>query len=174
MFKKLGIGVVVLLAALFGFAATKPDTFQVERTASINAPPEEISALISDFHGWSAWSPYEQMDPTMERTFSGAANGQGAVYEWAGNSKAGAGRMEITESTPSRIAIQLDFTKPFESRNIAEFTLEPRGDATSVTWAMHGPNHYLGKVMGIFFNMDSMVGSDFETGLANLKAIAEK
>jgi uncharacterized protein YndB with AHSA1/START domain len=174
MFKKIGIGVVILLAALFGFAATKPDTFRVERTASINAPPAEIFALISDFHGWSDWSPYEQLDPSMTRSYSGAASGQGAVYEWNGNGKAGAGRMEITEATPSRITIQLDFTKPFESHNIAEFTLEPRGASTNVTWAMQGPNLYLGKVMSIFVNMDRMIGEDFEAGLANLKAIAEK
>jgi uncharacterized protein YndB with AHSA1/START domain len=174
MFKKIGIGVVILLAALFGFAATKPDTVRVERTASINAPPAEIFALISDFHGWSDWSPYEQLDPSMTRSYSGAASGQGAVYEWNGNGKAGAGRMEITEAKPSRITIQLDFTKPFESHNIAEFTLEPRGASTNVTWAMQGPNLYLGKVMSIFVNMDRMIGEDFEAGLANLKAIAEK
>jgi hypothetical protein len=174
MFKKIGIGVVVLLAGLFGFAATKPDTFRVERTVSINAPAEEIHAHISDFHGWNAWSPYENLDPAMKRTFSGAASGQGAVYEWNGNGKAGAGRMEITEATPSRVTIQLDFTRPFESHNIAEFTLDPQGESTNVTWAMHGPNHYLGKVMGVFFNMDKMVGEDFEAGLVNLKAIVEK
>jgi uncharacterized protein YndB with AHSA1/START domain len=174
MLKKIGIGVVVLLAALFGFAATRPDTFRVERTVKIDAPPAEIFALISDFHGWSAWSPYEQLDPAMKRSYSGSASGMGAVYEWNSDGKAGAGRMEITEATLSRITIQLDFTRPFESHNIAEFTLEPQGEATSVTWAMHGPNLYLGKVMSIFFDMDRMIGADFETGLANLKAIAEE
>lgn len=174
MFKKIGIGVVVLLAALFGFAATRPDTFRVERTVRIDAPPAEIFALISDFHGWSAWSPYEQLDPAMKRSYSGSASGKGAVYEWNSDGKAGAGRMEITEATLSRITINLDFTRPFESHNIAEFTLEPQGGATDVTWAMYGPNHYLGKVMSVFFDMDRMIGSDFEAGLVNLKAAAEE
>lgn len=166
--------VVVPLAAVLIFAATKPDTFRVERATSIKAPAEKIFPLIADFHGWGAWSPYEKLDPAMKRTFSGAANGKGAVYEWDSDGKAGRGRMEITDApAPSKVAIKLDFFKPFEAHNIAEFTLEPKGDSTNVTWAMHGPNLYIGKVMSIFFNMDSMIGKDFETGLANMKALAE-
>jgi uncharacterized protein YndB with AHSA1/START domain len=169
------IVVVVLLAAILGFAATKPDTFRVERATSIKAPPDKIFALINDFRSWRSWSPWEKMDPTMKRTHSGAANGKGAVYEWEGNGKVGAGRMEIAQSSPpSKVIITLDFLKPFEAHNIAEYTIETKGDATNVTWAMHGPSPFISKVMQVFFSMDSMVGKDFETGLANLKASAEK
>jgi uncharacterized protein YndB with AHSA1/START domain len=175
MLKTIAIVVVVLLVGLLALAATKPDTFRVERTASIKAPPEKIFPLINDLHSWGAWSPWEKVDPAMKRSHSGAANGKGAVYAWDGNSKVGAGRMEITEaSPPSKIVIKLDFIKPLEGHNFAEFTLEPKGDATNVTWAMHGPSTYIAKVMSIFFSMDSMVGTQFETGLAKLKAITEK
>ena len=178
MVKTVAIVVVVLLvvslAGILLFAATKPDTFRVQRATSIKAPPERIFPLIADFHGWGAWSPYEKLDPAMKRTFSGAANGKGAVYEWDSDGKAGKGRMEITDApAPSKVAIKLDFFKPFEAHNIAEFTLEPRGDSTDITWAMYGPNLYIAKVMSIFFNMDRMIGKDFETGLANLKAVTE-
>jgi len=173
MFKKIGIAAVVLVAAIFAYAATKPDTFHIERTASIKAPPEKIFALINDFHQWGAWSPYEKKDPEMQRTHSGPASGKGAVYEWDGDHNIGKGRMEITDaSPPSKIVIKLDFMKPFEAHNIAEFTLEAKGDATNVTWAMYGRNSYIGKVMSIVFDMDEMVGKDFEIGLANLKAAA--
>ena len=175
MLKKFAVVVVVLIAALLVFAATKPDTFRVERAASIKAPPEKVFALINDLHSWGAWSPWEKVDPEMKRTHSGAASGNGAVYAWEGHNKVGAGRMEITEaSPPSKIVIKLDFIKPLEGHNFAEFTLEPRGDSTNVTWAMHGPSTYISKVIGIFFSMDSMIGTQFETGLANLKAITEK
>jgi hypothetical protein len=172
MIKIIAIVVVVLIAALLGFAATKPDTFRVQRAASIKAPPEKIFALINDFNSWGSWSPYEKKDPTMKRTLSGTANGKGAVYEWDGNKEIGKG---ITESSlPSKVTIKLDFVKPFEAHNIVEFTMEPKGDSTNVTWAMHGSNSYLAKIMSIFFSMDRMVGKDFETGLANLKTVAEK
>src|SRR5713226_1182040 len=174
MFKIIAIVVVVLLAAVLIFAATKPDTFRVQRATSIKAPPEKIFVLINDFHSWGSWSPWEKLDPTMKRTHSGAASGKGAVYKWEGNGKVGAGSMEITESSPpSKVAIKLDFIKPFEGHNIAEYTLETKGDSTNVTWAMYGPSPFISKVMQVFFSMDSMVGKDFETGLANLKAIAE-
>jgi hypothetical protein len=175
MLKTISIVVVVLIVALLVFAATKPDTFRVQRSASINAPPETLFPLINDLHSWGAWSPWEKMDPAMKRTYSGATNGKGAVYEWDGNRNVGQGRMEITESSPpSKVMIKLDFIKPFEAHNIAEFTLEAQGDSTNVTWAMHGPNRYIAKVMHLFFSMDSMVGKQFEAGLANLKAVAEK
>ena len=175
MFKIIAIVAVVLLVALLVFAATRPDTFRVQRATSIKAPPEKIFALINDFHGWAAWSPWEKMDPAMKRTHSGAASGKGAVYGWEGNAKVGTGRMEITESSPpARIIIKLDFIKPFEGHNIAEYTLEANGDVTNVTWDMHGPTPYIAKIMHVFFSMDRMVGKDFETGLANLKTIAEK
>ncbi len=175
MLKTIAVVVVVALAALLIFAATKPDTLRVQRATSIKAPPERIFALINDFNSWGAWSPYEKKDPAMKRVRSGAASGKGAVYAWEGNSEVGSGRMEIAESTPpSKIAIKLDFAKPIEAHYIADFTLQPKGDATNVTWDMHGPAPFISKLMQVFFNMDTMVGKDFETGLANLKAIAEK
>lgn len=168
------IVVLVLLAALLGFAATRPDAFRVQRSATIKAPPQRIAALIQDFHQWMAWSPWEKLDPALKRTYSGAPSGQGAVYEWEGSSKAGKGRMEITEANPTATTIKLDFLKPFEAHNTVDFLLEPRGDSTNVTWTMQGHNAYIGKLMSLFFNMDRMVGKDFETGLANLKAEAER
>jgi uncharacterized protein YndB with AHSA1/START domain len=174
MIKIIAIVVVVLLAVLLGFAATKPDSFRVQRATSIKAPPEKIFSLINDLHRWRVWSPYEKKDPAMRRTLSGPANGKGAVYEWEGNTDVGKGRMEITDtSPPSKVIIRLDFVKPFEARNIVEFTLQPNGDSTHVIWAMHGPSPYISRLMSIFLNMDSMIGTDFEAGLANLKSVAE-
>ena len=175
MLKFILIVVIVLIVAVLIFAATKPDSFQVQRTAIIKAPPEKIFPLIDDFQKWGSWSPYENKDPAMKRTRSGSVNGKGAVYEWDGDKNVGKGRMEITQSSPtSKIVIQLDFFKPFEAHNLAEFTLEPQGDATKVTWAMHGPAPFISKVMQVFMNFDNMIGKDFEAGLANLKAVAEK
>jgi hypothetical protein len=173
MLKKIAIAVAVLIVAVLAFAATKPDSFRVQRTASIQAPPEKILPLISDLHAWSAWNPFEK-DPAMKKTYSGAASGRGAVYEWDGNSQVGAGRMEILDVTPQKVTIKLDFTRPLEGHNTAELTLVPRGNATDVTWAMYGPSPYISKVMSVFMNMDTMIGKEFETGLANLKGIAEK
>jgi uncharacterized protein YndB with AHSA1/START domain len=170
---------VVVVAGILIYAATRPDNFRVQRSVSIKAPPEKIFALINDFHAWSAWSPYEKKDPGMKRTFDGAPAGKGAIYAWDGDKNVGTGRMEITDATsPSKIVIKLDFFKPFEGHNTAEFTMEPAkgsgGDNTVVTWAMYGPSAFMMKVMGIFMNMDNMIGNDFAVGLANLKAIAEK
>ena len=167
--------IVVIVAGIVIYAATRPDTFRVQRSASIKAPPDKIFPLINDLHAWSAWSPYEKKDPAMKRTFSGAPNGKGAVYEWDGDKNVGKGRMEITDSaSPSKVIIKLDFIKPFEGHNTAEFTMEPKGDNTVVTWAMYGPSAFMMKVMGIFMNMDNMIGNDFAVGLANLKTLAEK
>ena len=178
MLKTIAVVVVVLLlvvGAVLAYAATKPDTFRVQRTTSIQAPPDKIFALIEDLRGWTAWSPYETKDPEMKRTHTGAASGKGAVYAWEGNKNVGKGRMEIVEaSAPSKIVIKLDFLSPFEAHNTAEFTLAPAGGATTVTWAMYGPALYVGKVMGLFFDMDKMVGDDFAAGLAKLKAVAER
>jgi polyketide cyclase/dehydrase/lipid transport protein len=175
MIKAIAIIVVVLLAGVLIFAATKPDTFRVQRSSSIKAPPEKIFALINDFHSWVSWSPYETKDPAMKKTFSGPANGKGAVYEWDGDKNVGKGRMEISDTAPlSNVTIKLDFVKPFEAHNIVVFTLEPKGDSTGVTWAMQGPVPYVAKIVHVFLDMDSMVGKDFESGLANLKAISEK
>ena len=166
---------VVVVAGILIYAATRPDTFRIQRSTAIKAPPEKIFALINDFHAWSAWSPYEKKDPAMKRTFSGASAGKGAVYAWDGDKNVGTGRMEITDAaSPSKIVIKLDFFKPFEGHNTGEFTMEPKGDNTVVTWAMYGPAAFMMKVMGIFMNMDNMIGNDFAVGLANLKAVAEK
>ena len=175
MIKLIGLAIVLVIAAVLIYAATRPDAFRVERAASVKAPPEKIFALINDLHGWAAWSPYEKKDPAMKRTFSGATSGKGAVYEWDGNKNVGRGRMEITDTAaPAKIVIKLDFFEPFEGHNTAEFSMEGKGDATNVTWAMYGPANFVSKLMGVFFNMDKMIGTDFEAGLANLKTIAEK
>lgn len=174
MIKIIVLVLVALVAAVLLFALTRPNALHVERTTSIKAPPERILPLISDFHSWSSWSPYEKRDPALQRTFSGAPNGKGAVYEWTGNSDVGQGRMEILDTTPSQVRIKLDFIKPFEGHNITLFTTKPGSDGTTLTWTMDGPTPYMGKVMGIFINMDTMIGTDFATGLANLKNVAEK
>jgi uncharacterized protein YndB with AHSA1/START domain len=175
MLKTILVVIVILIGGVLAFAATKPDTFSVQRSTSIKAPPEKIFAVVNDFHRWPDWSPWEKLDPSMKRTQSGTASGKGAIYAWEGNSKAGAGRMEIVESTPaSKVAIQLDFIKPFEGHNVAEFQLQPQGDTTNLTWSMHGPTPFVSKLMQVFVNMDTMIGKDFEAGLANLKAITEK
>jgi FlaG/FlaF family flagellin (archaellin) len=174
MIKIIIVALIVVIAAVLVLAATRPDTFRVERSAQISAPPEKILSLVNDFHQWGAWSPYEKLDPAMKRTYAGAAAGKGAVYEWEGNSKAGQGRMQIIDAAPTRTAIQLDFIKPFAANDIAEFTALAQGDATRVTWSMEGQSPFIHKVVGLFLNMDKMIGGDFETGLANLKTLAEK
>jgi len=167
-------GLVVIIAALIVFALTKPDTIHIERSVSIKASPIIVFSLIRDFHKWNSWSPYENLDPAMKRTFSGTEYGKGAVYTWEGNMKVGAGRMEIIDTTLSKITIKLDFSRPFEGHNTSEFIIHPDGENMKVTWAMYGPNHFLGKFMSIFMNMDKMIGNDFETGLSNLKSLAER
>jgi uncharacterized protein YndB with AHSA1/START domain len=175
MFKRILLVVVVLIGALLAYAATRPDSFRVERATVIKAPPAKVFALIDDFRQWAGWSPWEKLDPAMKRTHSGAASGKGAVYAWEGNGDVGAGRMEILETTaPSRVLIRLDFMKPFEATNTAEYTIQPEGEATRVTWAMYGPAPFLSKLMQVFVSMDKMIGKDFEQGLANLKALAER
>jgi carbon monoxide dehydrogenase subunit G len=172
--KIIAIIVVLAVVVVLVLASRKPDHFRVQRSASIAAPPERIFPLINDFHRWGAWSPYEHKDPDMKRTFSGPGSGRGSTYEWAGNSNIGSGRMEIVESSaPSKVAIRLDFLKPFEAHNTATFTMEPAGGATNVTWVMDGPTPFVGKIMHVFLDMDRMVGTDFEAGLANLKTAAE-
>jgi uncharacterized protein YndB with AHSA1/START domain len=167
--------IVVVVAVVLIIAATKPNEFRVQRSVTIKAPPDKIYPMIVDLHGWAAWSPYEKKDPNMKRTFSGAQSGKGAIYEWNGDKNVGHGRMEITDAAaPSKVVIKLDFFSPFEAHNTAEFTMTPQGDGTNVTWAMYGPNVFMGKVMQVFMNMDKMVGTDFEAGLQALKANVEK
>jgi uncharacterized protein YndB with AHSA1/START domain len=170
------VGALALaIAAVLILAAIKPDTFSVRRVITVKAPPEKIFPLINDFHQWGSWSPYENKDPAMKRSFSGSADGKGAVYGWEGNRNVGSGRMEILDtSAPSKIVIKLDFFSPFEGHNTAEFTMLPQGDAINVTWLMYGPAPFMHKVMQVFMNIDNMIGKDFEVGLANLKKLTEK
>jgi hypothetical protein len=178
MFEIIAIIAVILaitIAIVLILAASKPARFSVQRATSVKAPPEKIFPLISDFHQWRSWSPYEDKDPAMKRSYSGADSGTGAVYGWEGDKNVGFGRMEILDaSAPSKVVIKLDFLKPFEAHNTAEFTMLPRGDATDVIWLMHGPAPFVSKLMQVFMNIDNMIGKDFEVGLANLKRLTEK
>jgi uncharacterized protein YndB with AHSA1/START domain len=175
MLKTIVIIVLALIAAALIYAATKPDSFRIERSTQIKAPAAKVFALVNDFHQWEAWSPWEKIDPALKRTYGGAASGKGAVYEWNGNKDVGQGRMEIVESNPpSKVALKLDFTKPFEAHNMVDFTLAEQGGSTTLTQAMYGPSPYISKVMSLFFSMDKMVGEKYEEGLASIKALAEK
>lgn len=173
--KIVGAVVVVAVAAILIYASTKPDSFRVERSTAMNAPPDKIFPYIEGLKRWAEWSPYEGRDPAMKRAHSGADSGKGAVYEWDGNDQVGKGRMEIVESTPPhKVVIKLDFLKPFEGHNTAELTVQPKGGQTIVTWAMYGPSTFMTKLVGTFMDMDDMIGRDFAAGLAKLKAVVEK
>ena len=174
MLKKIGLALVLLIAALLIFAATRPDSFSVERRIVIQAPPEKIQPLIADFHRWADWSPWEKLDPAMQRTFGGPPAGVGATYGWQGNKDVGRGRMEVKAAAPDKVSIQLDFIEPFEAHNTADFLLAPKDGGTEVRWVMFGPSTFVTKLMGVFVSMDAMIGKDFEQGLANLKALAER
>ncbi len=175
MIKQLLVVCLVIVALIAVVALRRPDTFRVERSITIAAPAATIYPLVNDFHNFQRWSPWERLDPAMERSISGAPSGVGAVYEWSGNSKAGAGRMEIKESAPlSRIVTEIAFRKPIASTNTAEYTFTPVGDSTKVTWAMYGPSPFVSKVMQVFVSMDDMIGGDFERGLTAMKSAAEK
>jgi hypothetical protein len=180
MLGTVGIIVLVVIAGILVFASTRPDTMRVERKLSVKAPPERIASFITDFHKWALWSPYERLDPAMKKTFSGAESGQGAVYEWSGNNKVGEGRMELIDAAvPTRTAVKLQFKRPMKSEGVSEFLLVPRGDmtdvtdVTDVTWAMTGPSQFMAKLIGVFMNMDDLIGRDFAVGLENLKRVAE-
>ena len=164
--------VAALIVVLLVVASTRPESLAVSRSANIKAAPDKIHPLINDFHNWPQWSPWENIEPSMARSHSGAASGKGAAYAWEGK-KVGAGRMEITDATPSRITIKLDFLKPFEAHNTTVYTLDGQGEGTQVTWTMSGNNNFLSKLMQVFSTMDKMVGGDFERGLANVKRVAE-
>ncbi|MBZ9662595.1 SRPBCC family protein [Mesorhizobium sp. ESP-6-4] len=175
MFATILIILVVIVAAVLIYAGTRPNDFVVTRSVSIEAPAETIFPLINDFRRWPEWSPFEKLDPGMKRTLSGAESGKGAAYAWEGNSKAGKGRMEITNSVPSSLmSLKLDFEKPFRANNSVDFTLSPSGEGTTVTWAMRGARPFIAKLMGLFMNFDTLIGKDFETGLGNLKRLTER
>ncbi|GAB3255460.1 SRPBCC family protein [Chitinimonas naiadis] len=175
MITTLVLVVVVVLVAILVAAASRPDTFRFERSIVISAPPEKAYELIADMRRWVEWSPWERLDPQLKRAHSGAPSGEGAIYEWDGNNKVGAGRMEILEAEPPvRLLIKLDFLRPFKANNMAEFLLQQQGGQTTLTWAMFGPSNFMSKLMGIFISMDKMLGKDFDAGLASLKFLAER
>ncbi len=170
-----GVAIVVLVGGVLAYASTKPDVFRLQRSAVIDAPPQAVFVLLNDFRNWVAWSPWEKKDPNLKRTYGEPSSGKGAAYAWEGDKNVGKGNMLITESAPgSRLALDLNFEKPFQANNKVWFTLEPRGNATSVTWTMEGPTPFFAKVIHVFINMDKMVGTDFEAGLAAMKTAAEK
>ncbi len=164
----------VLIVGILIVASTKPNTVHYERSTVINAPPEKIVPHLVDFHKWEAWSPWEKLEPGMKRSYSGAASGVGATYAWEGKKKAGAGTMEILETGISGVKIDLRFIKPWKAECIAQFHFTPQPNGTDVRWSMDGPNTFMGKVFGLFMNMDKLVGKDFEIGLAGLKTVVEK
>lgn len=173
MLIKIVLFIIVAIAAILLYAASKPDTFHVERSLDIKAAPEKIFALINDFHQWALWTPYDK-DPAMKKTYGGSATGKGATYAWEGNKEVGQGDISITDTTaPNKVVLDLHMIKPFEGRNAVAFSLSAAGDITKVTWGMDGTNTLISKVMGLFFNMDNMIGKDFAAGLAKLKIVAE-
>jgi uncharacterized protein YndB with AHSA1/START domain len=174
VFRVVALLVLVVLVILV-IATFRSGAIEILRSRSIQAPPEKVFAWIDDFHNWKQWAPQDVEDPAMKRTFSGPEHGLGAASEWSGSGNSGKGRMWIVESEPPKnIAIKVDFVKPFAAHNVNEFTLESAGASTLVTWKMHGTNAYFMKVMGIFVNLDKVMGGHFERGLDNLKIVCEK
>lgn len=174
MIKKILVIVVLAVLGLLGFAATKPDSFEVKRSVTINAEPETVFGYLDDFVVWDRWSPWAKKDPAMQKSTSGSERGVGAIYEWNGNKEVGQGRMEIVESNPaSDLRIKLDFLAPFEAHNIADFSIAKDQQGSQLSWTLSGPNPFMAKFMSIFVSMDEMVGNDFEQGLANLKQLVE-
>ncbi|MGH6938286.1 SRPBCC family protein [Hypericibacter sp.] len=174
MLIKILIGIALIVAIFVVVVALQPSDFRIERTTTIAAPADAVFAQVNDFHKWEAWSPYDKIDPALKRTYSGAPAGVGAIYEWVGNKQVGEGKATITDSRPNELVqIQLDFLKPFAATNIAEFSLAPQGGQTAITWSMTGHNNFMFKAVGLFMNMDKMVGGQFEQGLAQLKTLVE-
>lgn len=173
MFKKIAIGLAAALLLLLGVIATRPNTFTLSRTATVPGTPDIAFALVNDFHRWGEWSPWDKLDPNMKRVYGGAESGTGATYAWAGNSEAGEGRMTIEESKANEsVRIKLEFLKPFAATNLTTFTFKPAQDGVEVTWSMSGDNNFISKAFSLFFDMDSMVGKDFEKGLASMQTAA--
>lgn len=168
------IALTVVIVIILMAAAVKPDKAHYERSTIVHASPERILPHIGDFHAWMAWSPFEKLDPAMQRTYSGAERGVGAKYAWSGNKRAGEGSMEVLEVTPGKVKIDLRFIRPFRNDCISHFHLDPQDGATKVTWSLDGPNPFLSKVMGLFIDFDKLIGKDFAQGLADLKRVVEK
>jgi hypothetical protein len=175
--KKILIVLAVFAAIVAVFAvvvALQPSEFRVARSATIAAPAADVFAQVNDFHNWDAWSPWAKLDPASKVTFEGASAGTGAIFTWSGNDKVGEGRMTVTESHPSDLVrINLEFIRPFAGTSLAEFTFNPEGNQTVVTWSMSGQHGFLAKAFCLFMNMDKTVGGDFEKGLAQMKAVVE-
>ncbi len=168
------IALAVIVVVFAVVVAMQPADFRIVRTATISAPPPAVFSQVNDFHKWIAWSPWEKLDPALKRTYDGAPEGTGAVYSWVGNKKVGEGRMTLTESRPSDLVrIKLEFIKPFKATHTTEFTFQPEGGQTLVTWSMTGRNNFMSKAFCLFMNMDKMVGGDFEKGLASMKSVVE-
>jgi uncharacterized protein YndB with AHSA1/START domain len=164
------LGIIVFgFVAILVLAAFRSNTIEIQRSRTIPAAPEKIFALINDFHNWKLWAPQDREDPELKRTFSGPESGIGAESGWSGSGNSGQGKMVIVESEPSRrVSVKVDFVKPFEAHNLNQFTLAPAGTSTNVTWQMLGTNPYFMKVMGLFVNLDKLMGKHFEAGLENL------
>lgn len=168
------IAIAALVVVFVGVVAMQPAEFRVTRTATISAPAPVVFAQVNDFHKWVAWSPWEKIDPAMKKTYEGAPAGAGAISTWAGNRDVGEGRTTIVDSRPNElIRIKLEMFKPFAATNTVEFTFKPEGNQTVVTWGMAGKSNFVTKAIGLFMDMDKMVGGDFEQGLAQLKSVAE-
>ena len=173
MARQISIAVLFLVVAGLGFVATRPEHFRIERSAVVGAPPDVVFALIDDFHHWVRWSPWEKVDPDMQRTYAGPPAGPGASYAWAGDREIGSGRMTILESRPGEVvSIRLEFFEPFAATNEARFELAPSSAGTRVTWSMEGRNGFVGKSLSLVMDMDAMVGTQFERGLADLDVVA--
>lgn len=165
----------VAVAIFLVLVALQPSEFRVTRTGIVHASPEKAFAQVNDFHGWGEWSPWAKLDPNAKNTFEGPTAGTGAVFKWDGNADVGAGQMTIVDSKPNeRILIKLAFTRPMVSECDTEFAFKPEGENTAVTWTMSGKNDFVGKAFCLFMNMDKMIGSDFERGLANMDEAAKK
>jgi uncharacterized protein YndB with AHSA1/START domain len=175
MIKAIVIVVVVAIAGVLAYAAIQPNTFRVQRSTVIQAPPEKVYAILEDFDRGKEWSPFEKKDPNLKRSRSGPPKGKGAVYSFEGNSDVGAGSLTVLDTAPpSKLVLALDMTKPMEGHNTVEYTLVPEGGGTRMTWSIFGPMPFISKVMCLFIDMDKMIGKEFESGLASLKALAEK
>ncbi len=180
MVLKILIAVTLLIVVILIFAATRPNTFRVERTVTIHASPEKIFAMINDLHAWDTWAPDDRKDPAMKTTYSSPSSGLGASSAWDSKGRAGVGRMQILESAPfSRVAVMVDFVRPFEAHNLNEFKLQPvssgsQSQETNVTWRIQASNLYAMKLVGVFFNIPREFGKHIDTGLNNMKAVAEK
>jgi hypothetical protein len=174
MTKTILIAGVVIIAIPLVMAAFRPDTFRVERRATVKAPADRLHGLINDMKSFNTWNPYNLKDPNIRGEYRGPQAGPGAQYHFAGNKDVGKGSLSIVDTAPTKVTMKLHMLEPFAGQNMIEFNLAPKGDTTEVTWAMHGPSPYIAKLVGLFMDMDSMIGRDFDAGLANLKARAEK